>query len=149
MSEHYTFTADMTATVGAATKKTDYDKVAANTDEINERFNDHSALHENVGADEISVAGLSGELADDQPPKAHRLDGAMHTGADNIGNYVNINGSNVAQFRTPANVLSDIGAAASSHTHTTSDITDIPAYGGGDAGKVLTVNGSGTALIWV
>ncbi|GAI46567.1 unnamed protein product, partial [marine sediment metagenome] len=34
-------------------------------------FNDHSARHENGGADEISVAGLSGELADDQPPKAH------------------------------------------------------------------------------
>lgn len=35
---------------------------------------DHSARHENGGADEISVAGLSGELADDQPPKAHSYD---------------------------------------------------------------------------
>jgi hypothetical protein len=34
-------------------------------------FNNHSARHENGGADEISVAGLSGELADNQPPKAH------------------------------------------------------------------------------
>jgi len=86
---------------------------------------------------------------DGDAPAAHALDGALHTGAGNVGNYVNINGSSVSQFRTPANVLSDIGAAASSHTHTTSDITDIPAYAGGDAGKVLTVNGSGTALIWV
>jgi len=31
----------------------------------------HASTHENGGADEISVAGLSGELADDQPPKAH------------------------------------------------------------------------------
>lgn len=31
----------------------------------------HASRHENTGADEISVAGLSGELADDQPPKAH------------------------------------------------------------------------------
>lgn len=34
-------------------------------------FNDHSDRHENGGDDEISVAGLSGELADDQPPKVH------------------------------------------------------------------------------
>lgn len=31
----------------------------------------HKASHENGGADEISVADLSGELADDQPPKVH------------------------------------------------------------------------------
>jgi hypothetical protein len=31
----------------------------------------HKTSHENGGADEISVAGLSGELADPQPPKAH------------------------------------------------------------------------------
>jgi len=31
----------------------------------------HSARHESGGADEINVAGLSGELADDQPAKSH------------------------------------------------------------------------------
>jgi len=31
----------------------------------------HATSHENGGADEISVAGLSGELADPQPPKNH------------------------------------------------------------------------------
>jgi hypothetical protein len=31
----------------------------------------HAASHENDGADEISVAGLSGELADAQTPKTH------------------------------------------------------------------------------
>jgi len=34
----------------------------------------HAASHENGGADEINVAGLSGELADSQPPKAHASD---------------------------------------------------------------------------
>jgi len=34
----------------------------------------HNTSHENGGGDEISVAGLSGELADDQPPKAHATD---------------------------------------------------------------------------
>ena len=34
----------------------------------------HHARHENGGADEVDVAGLSGELADDQPPKDHASD---------------------------------------------------------------------------
>ena len=34
----------------------------------------HSTSHEDGGSDEISVAGLSGELADDQPPKTHATD---------------------------------------------------------------------------
>jgi hypothetical protein len=34
-------------------------------------FNNHSVRHENGGADEISVAGLSGTLADPQTPSAH------------------------------------------------------------------------------
>jgi len=41
-------------------------------------FNDlldflHKASHQNGGADEIDVDGLSGELADNQPPKSHAL----------------------------------------------------------------------------
>jgi hypothetical protein len=31
----------------------------------------HASAHQNSGGDEISVAGLSGELADAQPPKTH------------------------------------------------------------------------------
>jgi len=46
--------------------------VKARLDDIDSRIDDHSARHENGGADEISVAGLSGELADNQPPKAHK-----------------------------------------------------------------------------
>ncbi|OGO04009.1 MAG: hypothetical protein A2Y91_03540 [Chloroflexi bacterium RBG_13_54_8] len=45
---------------------------------------DHSARHENGGGDEISVAGLSGELADNQPPKAHHLT-HENGGGDEIG----------------------------------------------------------------
>ena len=40
----------------------------------------HASSHQNVGADEISVAGLSGELADNQPPKAHAS--SHHGGTD-------------------------------------------------------------------
>jgi len=45
--------------------------------------NAHAATHEDGGADEISVAGLSGVLADDQPFAAHLLGGAKHT-ADSL-----------------------------------------------------------------
>lgn len=37
----------------------------------NHHARDHAGRHQDGGADEISVAGLSGELADNQPPKAH------------------------------------------------------------------------------
>lgn len=37
-------------------------------------FDDHSSRHESGGADEISVEGLSGDLADEQDPKSHGND---------------------------------------------------------------------------
>lgn len=42
----------------------------------------HKTSHENGGADEISVAGLSGELADAQTPKAHNQSATTVTVAD-------------------------------------------------------------------
>lgn len=39
----------------------------------------HAASHQNGGADEISVAGLSGLLADAQIPAAHTHDGRYYT----------------------------------------------------------------------
>jgi len=45
----------------------------------------HAFTHQNGGSDEIDVTGLSGELADPQPPKAHALGGAEHT-ADTLAN---------------------------------------------------------------
>jgi len=56
--------------VQAALEELDTEKASAST------FADHSARHENGGADEISVAGLSGLLADSQTPLAHVHDGA-------------------------------------------------------------------------
>lgn len=55
-------------------------------------FNDHHARHENGGADEINVGGLSGELADAQPVTVRK-----NTGAD-VGTRSRLNlieGSNV------------------------------------------------------
>lgn len=45
----------------------------------------HKTEHENGGGDEISVAGLSGALADAQTPAAHNLGGAEHN-ADTLAN---------------------------------------------------------------
>lgn len=47
--------------------------VKARLDDVDSRIDDHSARHENNGADEISVAGLSGELADEQKAKELNL----------------------------------------------------------------------------
>jgi len=48
---------------------------------------DHAASHKNGGGDEVSVAGLSGELADNQPPKTHK---ASHENAG--GDEINVAG---------------------------------------------------------
>lgn len=49
--------------------------------EVNVTHPMHASQHEDGGSDEISVEGLSGELADEQPAKAHVLGGAKHTAA--------------------------------------------------------------------
>lgn len=45
------------------------------------------------------------------------------------------------QFRTPAEVLTDIGAAASSHTHTLGDLSNV-SVGGALSGQILSFNGT-------
>lgn len=66
--------------------------VQAVFEEIDNLLDDHSGRHENNGPDELSVAGLSGELADAQPVTIRR-----NTGAD-VGTRSRLNfieGSNV------------------------------------------------------
>ena len=48
-------------------------------------FDDHSTRHESGGGDELSVTGLSGDLADEQDAKPHDIGGATHT-ADTLAN---------------------------------------------------------------
>jgi hypothetical protein len=59
----------------------------------------HAASHQNGGADEISVAGLSGLLADDQTPTAHATD-HQNGGSDEI-NVAGLSGV-LADAQTPA-----------------------------------------------
>lgn len=66
--------------------------VQAVFEELDNLLDDHSSRHENGGADEISVAGLSGELADAQPVTVRK-----NTGSD-VGTRSRLNfieGSNV------------------------------------------------------
>ncbi len=58
-----------------------YETVKAWLTALTAVLNAHKTRHENGGDDEISVAGLSGELADDQPPKTHKASHATG-GAD-------------------------------------------------------------------
>ena len=48
--------------------------------------------------------------------------------SNEAGNILTLNGTNVATYRTPSEILSDIGAAAAVHTHVEADITDLQAY---------------------
>lgn len=46
-------------------------------------LSNHASTHQDGGADEINVGGLSGELADPQPPKAHAAS-HKHGGSDEV-----------------------------------------------------------------
>lgn len=69
---------------------------------------DHASTHENGGADEISVAGLSGKLADAQDPTAHGS--AAHTGTIGTWAQVDKTTSSIADIATRSHTaLTDIG----------------------------------------
>lgn len=57
------------------------------------------------------------------------------------GNYIRASGSTTLEQRTPANVLSDIGAAASGHNHTVASLSDVTITSNSD-GELLRWNGS-------
>lgn len=83
----------------------------------------HSARHENGGADEISIAGLSGEAADPQPPKAHAAD---HLPA----------GSDPLATAAPVTVTGPTNAAGTDQSFSLSDHEHALALGIGKAGVV-------------
>ena len=76
----------------------------------------HKASHENGGSDEISVAGLSGELADAQPAKAHKTT-HENGGADEIS-VAGLSGE-LADAQTPK---------AHNQAASTIDVTDSADY---------------------
>jgi hypothetical protein len=96
---------------------------------------DHSALHENGGADEISVADLSGLLADAQTPLGHAY--SVHTDTVPSTDFAN---NTIAPARIETQ--SDSGAYIF-------NATGVPAYlGPGSDGDVLTSGGTGVIPAW-
>jgi len=90
----------------------------------------HAAAHQDAGADEVNVAGLSGELADPQPPKAH-----THPGGDvtsQVGDADTVDGSHAADF------------ASSGHNHDTAYAPIAKGVTNGDAHD--HVGGDGAAI---
>jgi len=82
----------------------------------------HASRHQNGGGDEISVAGLSGELADPQPPKSH-----SHTASDvtDFDTEVSNNADVDANTTHRGAAAPHSGHAATSHTHNEVDILDL------------------------
>jgi len=67
----------------------------------------HGPQHENGGADEISVAGLSGDLADEQDPKDHDHQGVGSDGGKLTGPIVDTY-EDFEEISTPANPPGDV-----------------------------------------
>lgn len=67
----------------------------------------HKVSHQNGGSDEINVAGLSGELADNQPPKTHK-DTHKSGGGDAFASTDNLDG--VARVNVSKNSGASVGA---------------------------------------
>ncbi len=88
----------------------------------------HASRHEDGGADEISVDSLSGELADDQPPKSHDLAGADHN-ADTLADL---------NLKVSDATLDGSGASRTPSAHSASHEN-----GGGDEIDVSGLTGAG------
>ena len=122
----------------------------------------HAADHENGGSDEISVAGLSGLLADDQNPTAHASD-HQNGGGDEISvaglsglladaqlTAVRKNSTGSVFTRTQLNFIEGTNVTLTvADDGTEVDVTIASAGGGGlsdaDYGDI-TVSGGGTVL---
>ena len=103
----------------------------------------HKASHQDAGDDEISIAGLSGEAADNQPPKTHAT---SHTdSSDDIRDATNA----LKGLATAAQITKLEGIEASADVNNISDVdaTDLTDGGetalhshagvGGGAGKAV------------
>lgn len=93
----------------------------------------HAASHQNGGADEVSIAALSGEAADPQPPKTHASD-HQNGGGDEI-NVGGLNGE-LADPQPPKTHGSD---------HVVGEADAIAAMARLYVGSVEVFNGTATA----
>jgi len=103
----------------------------------------HAASHENGGGDEISVAGLSGLLGDDQNPVNHATD-HKHGGGDEIATATP--GANVIPKAGAGGTLAD-GFIAESNVTQHEGAIDHDALTNFDLGEHRVINDAGTSTI--
>ena len=87
----------------------------------------HASKHQDGGVDEISVAALSGELADNQPGKTHGLGGVKHSTATLAQLNAKVSDATLdktTDTRTPA-------SHAASHELGQADVIDCTGLGSG------------------
>jgi hypothetical protein len=89
----------------------------------------HASSHQDGGADEINVGGLSGELADPQPAKAHNLGGSEHS-ADTLANL----NAKVSDY--------SLGTDVTAQSSTPLSLT------AADSGKVYTNEGASAQIVF-
>jgi len=88
----------------------------------------HNTTHENGGADEISVAGLSGVLADAQTPVAHDLTSSYHTDSSLTTGYF-LKATGATTFAWAAHGLTYTDVGAAATSHVHGNITSAGAIG--------------------
>lgn len=100
-----------------------------------------------INATAISLAGHAHAASDITSGTLAVAQGGTNIGSYTAGNYLNALNATTLQQRTPAQVLSDIGAAAASHAHAATDITSgTLAVARGGTGTT-TSTGTGSAVL--
>ena len=106
----------------------------------------HAARHENTGADEINVGGLSGLLADGQTPLSHAYD--SHTGTVPLADIAASTPGGVIAFDTTTGIPVDIGVGTATQV-LTSNASSVPTWedqiGGAEVNDLATDGIAGIA----
>lgn len=110
----------------------------------------HKASHQNGGSDEINVAGLSGELADPQPPKTHAsshqpggTDAMAVDAAAGTGSLRTLGSTATSACAGNDSRLSDDRTASGLRSATT--VVSVSAATAPSSGQVLTATGASAA----
>lgn len=101
----------------------------------------HNPSHENGGADEINVAGLSGVLADPQTPANHAIGGSAHT----VSTLTELNSKISDATLDDSGDPRDPNAHQTTHIKGGSDVIDVEELGSGSepTDRFLASDGAG------